>query len=224
MSSALPLLRAGLCPKTSVPCDKAQDVGQAVPDAANPLSQAQPDLHFFGQSPKECEKPLKTGAFRDSKSGTRTRDPRLMKPVPTGQTVEANVYGGLDLGYSGQHGSLTSGAESGAVGARERLGGARDSGLERLAELWPMLSELDRLALVDHAEHLVALRGGGEAVAGLDCGDASESRLSASDCSGQATARPAADAVLMTGRLFADRFRKRFYLPFVNNQKRLPCH
>ena len=30
---------------------------------------------------KECEKPLKTGAFRDSKSGTRTRDPRLMKPV-----------------------------------------------------------------------------------------------------------------------------------------------
>ena len=30
---------------------------------------------------KECEKPLKTGAFRDSKGGTRTRDPRLMKPV-----------------------------------------------------------------------------------------------------------------------------------------------
>ena len=64
------------------------------------------------------------------------------------------------------------------------------SGLERLAELWPMLSELDRLALVDHAEHLVALRSGGEAVAGLDGGDASESRLSASGGSGQATARP----------------------------------
>ena len=32
-------------------------------------------------SSKECEKPLKTGAFRDSKGGTRTRDPRLMKPV-----------------------------------------------------------------------------------------------------------------------------------------------
>ncbi len=30
---------------------------------------------------KECEKPLKTGAFLSSKSGTRTRDPRLMKPV-----------------------------------------------------------------------------------------------------------------------------------------------
>ena len=30
---------------------------------------------------KECEKPLKTGAFVSSKSGTRTRDPRLMKPV-----------------------------------------------------------------------------------------------------------------------------------------------
>ncbi len=30
---------------------------------------------------KECEKPLKIGAFRDSKGGTRTRDPRLMKPV-----------------------------------------------------------------------------------------------------------------------------------------------
>ena len=74
--------------------------------------------------------------------------------------------------------------------ARERLGGARDDGLNRLIELWPMLSELDRLALVDHAEHLVALRSGGEAVAGLDGGDASESRLSASGGSGQATARP----------------------------------
>ena len=60
-----------------------------------------------------------------------------------------------------------------------------DSDLNRLAELWPKLSELDRLALVDHAEHLVALRGGGEDVAGLDTGDASESRLSASGRSGQ---------------------------------------
>ena len=32
-------------------------------------------------TPNECEKPLKTGAFVSSKSGTRTRDPRLMKPV-----------------------------------------------------------------------------------------------------------------------------------------------
>jgi len=84
-----------------------------------------------------------------------------------------------------------SGAESGAVGARERLGGARDSGLNRLAELWPMLSELDRLAMVDHAEHLVALRGGVEDVAGLYGGDASESRLPASGGSRRATASPA---------------------------------
>ena len=66
--------------------------------------------------------------------------------------------------------------------------GARDGGLDRLAELWPRLSELDRLALVDHAEHLVALRGGGEAVAGLDDGDATESRLPAFGGSGQTTA------------------------------------
>ena len=65
------------------------------------------------------------------------------------------------------------------------------SELNRLAELWPRLSELDRLALVDHAEHLAALRGCGESVAGLDGGDASESRLPASDRSGQSTARPA---------------------------------
>ena len=49
-----------------------------------------------------------------------------------------------------------------------------------------MLTELDRLALVDHAEHLVAMRGGGEDVAGLDDGDASESRLTASDREGTA--------------------------------------
>ena len=64
-----------------------------------------------------------------------------------------------------------------------------DPGLERLAELWPMLSELDRLALVGHAEHLVTLRSGGEEVAGLDAGDASESRLPASGRSEQTTAR-----------------------------------
>ena len=132
---------------------------------------------------KECEKPQKTGAFLSSKSGTRTRDPRLMKPVPTGQTVEANVLGGLDLGYSGQHRPPTSGAESGALGAR-------DDGLNRLCELWPMLSEFDRLALVDHADHLVALRVGGDDVAVRGDGDASGSRLPASDRSGQATARP----------------------------------
>ena len=65
-----------------------------------------------------------------------------------------------------------------------------DPGLERLAELWPKLSEFDRRALVGHAEHLAALRGGIEAVAGLDDSDASESRLPASYRSGQTTARP----------------------------------
>lgn len=44
-----------------------------------------------------------------------------------------------------------SGADSGAVGAR-------DDGLDRLAELWPMLSADDRKALIAHAEHLAALR------------------------------------------------------------------
>ena len=65
-----------------------------------------------------------------------------------------------------------------------------ESGLNRLAELWPRLSEFDRMALVDHAEHLVALRGGVEDAAGLDGGDASESRLPASGGSRQSTARP----------------------------------
>ncbi len=138
---------------------------------------------------KECENPCKTGAFLSSKGGTRTRDPRLMKPVPPGHRVEENVYGWRDLGDSGEHTSPASGAESGAVGARERLGDARDDGLNRLAELWPMLSEFDRLALVDHAEHLAALRGGGEAVAGLGADDASESRLPASGVAGRSNAR-----------------------------------
>ena len=42
-----------------------------------------------------------------------------------------------------------------------------DPDLNRLSDLWPMLSELDRLALVGHAEHLVTLRSGGEEVAVL---------------------------------------------------------
>ena len=47
--------------------------------------------------------------------------------------------------------SVGSGTDSGTVGAR-------DDGLVRLAELWPMLSVDDRLALIAHAEHLAALR------------------------------------------------------------------
>ena len=47
------------------------------------------------------------------------------------------------------------GAESGAVGARDTL---VDPGLERLAELWPMLSPDDQAALLAHAEHLAGLR------------------------------------------------------------------
>jgi hypothetical protein len=47
------------------------------------------------------------------------------------------------------------GAESGAVGARETL---VDPGLERLAELWLMLSPDDQAALLAHAEHLAGLR------------------------------------------------------------------
>ena len=47
--------------------------------------------------------------------------------------------------------SVGSGTDSGTVGAR-------DDGLDRLAELWPMLSADDRAALLTHAEHLAALR------------------------------------------------------------------
>ena len=43
-----------------------------------------------------------------------------------------------------------SAAESGAVWEK--------SGLKRLAELWPMIDEDDRAALLEHAEHLAALR------------------------------------------------------------------
>ena len=49
--------------------------------------------------------------------------------------------------------SVVSGADSGAVNAR-------DGGLKRLVELWPMLSVDDRAALLAHAEHLAALRDG----------------------------------------------------------------
>ena len=49
--------------------------------------------------------------------------------------------------------SVSSGADSGAVGAR-------DDGLDGLTELWPMLSVHDRAALLAHAEHLAALRDG----------------------------------------------------------------
>ena len=48
---------------------------------------------------------------------------------------------------------VAGGTDSGTVGAW-------DDGLDRLVELWPMLVVGDRAALLAHAEHLVALRGG----------------------------------------------------------------
>ena len=53
--------------------------------------------------------------------------------------------------------SVSSGADSGAVGARDTL---VEADLDRLAELWPMLVSDDRAALLAHAEHLAALRDG----------------------------------------------------------------
>ena len=50
-----------------------------------------------------------------------------------------------------------SGADSGAVGARDTL---VEADLDRLIELWPMLVSDDRAALLAHAEHLAALRNG----------------------------------------------------------------
>lgn len=38
--------------------------------------------------------------------------------------------------------------------------GEIDADLDRLAELWPLLVSDDRSALLAHAEHLAALRGG----------------------------------------------------------------
>ena len=64
-------------------------------------------------------------------------------------------------------------AESGAVGAP---GNTPNPEISRLAELWSQLPELDRQALVNHAEHLVALRGVG-AMTCLFGDDASKSRI-----------------------------------------------
>lgn len=48
-------------------------------------------------------------------------------------------------------------AESAALLPRIRID---DADLDRLNELWPMLVADDRLALLAHAEHLAAVRGG----------------------------------------------------------------
>ena len=67
-----------------------------------------------------------------------------MPPAGVEQPTISNSETGFDV---------AGGTDSGTVGAR-------DDGLERLAELWPMLSADDRLALLAHAEHLAALRDG----------------------------------------------------------------
>ena len=69
---------------------------------------------------------------------------RLQTLPKTGIEQPANSNEETGFGVAG-------GTDSGTVGAR-------NDGLDRLAELWPMLSADDRAALLAHAEHLAALR------------------------------------------------------------------
>ena len=98
-----------------------------------------------------AENPCKTGVFWSSKGGTRTRDPRLMKPVPSGPVGDGNTSDRLEFGESDECAARTSGADSGAVGARDTL---VEADLDRLIELWPMLVADDRAALLAHAERM----------------------------------------------------------------------
>ena len=76
-----------------------------------------------------------------------------MKPGPIGRVIDDNASVGSEFGDDGKLMAHSTDAHSDA--RRDA-----DPDLERLNELWPMLVADDRAALLAHAEHLAALRGG----------------------------------------------------------------
>ena len=106
-------------------------------------------------------------AFKCPETPRKRLRPQTKKPLfcrgllSLAMLCESQKWTILDSNPSGCHGGnerfAESGADSGAVGARDTL---VEADLDRLIELWPMLVSDDRAALLAHAEHLAALRNG----------------------------------------------------------------
>ena len=101
-------------------------------------------------SPLNEENPCKTRVFDSSEGGTRTRDPRLMKPVPTIESDD--VTGNPDNELQNQEGKFNSRAQQKAQHAEsdERT----DPELRRLVNLWRLLGDKNRSTLLRHAVRL----------------------------------------------------------------------
>ena len=97
------------------------------------------------------ENPCKTRVFDSSKGGTRTRDPRLMKPVPTTESVD--VTGNRDNELRNQGGQANSRAQQKAQHAESDE--CTDPELRRLVNLWRLLGDKNRSTLLGHAVRLV---------------------------------------------------------------------
>ena len=96
------------------------------------------------------ENPCKTRVFDSSEGGTRTRDPRLMKPVPTIESDD--LTGNPDNELRNNDGQVNSRAQQKAQHAESYE--CTDSDLRRLVNLWRLLSDNDRFTLLEHAVHL----------------------------------------------------------------------
>ena len=111
-----------------------------------------PTLPPFPALHRRCGTRPKRLAQRRTPAQPKMKTPLSCREILQNKGVsELNRYPRQESNPSECHGGnecfSESGADSGAVGAR-------DDGLERLAELWPMLVPDDRSALLAHAEHL----------------------------------------------------------------------
>ncbi len=96
------------------------------------------------------ENPCKTRVFDSSEGGTRTRDPRLMKPVPSGESVD--VTDNPDNGLRNQQGKAISAAQQKAQ--QTEIEDNSDPVLKRLINAWRALGYNDRSAVVEQAVRL----------------------------------------------------------------------
>ena len=104
-------------------------------------------------SPLNEENPCKTRVFDSSEGGTRTRDPRLMKPVPTVESIDVTSNSNNDL--RDEQRQVVSDAQQKAQ--QSEPDDSNDPCLAGMLRIWSLLSASERSSVLEHAAGLIAV-------------------------------------------------------------------
>ena len=99
------------------------------------------------------ENPCKTRFFDSSEGGTRTCDPKLMKPVPVVKSVD--VTGNSRNELREEQMQVVADAQQKALQSEPNE--SNDPCLARMLRIWPLLSASERSSVLEYATGLISV-------------------------------------------------------------------